>query len=375
MTASTRKIFPNVDWLLLLSVIPLLVAGFITMNSFVKESYFAPRQLIWISISIAVFLVFSFIDWRILRNTWVLLIIYAVSIILLLVIFAGSQIRGVESWLNFGLFSFQPADIAKLVLILVLAKYFSRRHVEIAHFKHIFISGLYAFVPFALILIQPDFGSALIILVVWLGMILVSGVSKKHLVIVLGAGLVAFAVLWMFVFAPYQKARIMSFLDPLRDPQGTGYNALQSTIAVGSGQIMGKGVGYGTQSRLEFLPEYQTDFIFAAFAEEWGLIGVLIMFGLFGIIIWRILASAIVGASNFEIYFGVGLSIMLMAHFVIHVGMNIGVLPVTGLPLPFVSYGGSHLLTEFIGLGILSGMRKYSRGIHKEDIQQEFLGI
>ena len=370
-----KKLPQNIDWLLLVATVPLLVAGYITMNSFVKESYFAPRQLIWISISIVVFLIFSFVDWRILRNTWVLLIIYAVSTLLLALVFASSQVRGVESWFDLGLFSFQPADIAKLVLILVLAKYFSRRHVEIAHFKHIFISGLYAFVPFSLILLQPDFGSALIIGAIWFGMIVISGVSKKHLTVVIVGAALAFTLLWMFAFAPYQKARILTFLDPLRDPQGTGYNALQSTIAVGSGEVLGKGVGYGTQSRLEYLPEYQTDFIFAAFAEEWGFVGVLIMFGLFGIIIWRILASAIVGASNFEIYFGVGFSIFIMTHFAIHVGMNIGILPITGLPLPFVSYGGSHLLTEFIGLGILSGMRKYSRGIHKEDIQQEFLGI
>ena len=262
----------------------------------------------------------------------------------------------------------------KLALILVLAKYFSRRHIEIANVRHILISGFYALIPFVLILRQPDFGSAVIIFSIWLGMIIVSGVSKKHLLAVLGLGAVAFSILWLFVFTPIQQTRIVSFLHPLEDIRGAGYNAFQSTIAVGSGQILGKGVGYGTQSRLKFLPEYQTDFIFAAFAEEWGLVGVLLLFVLFSIVIWRIVKAALLGASNFETLFAMGLVSFFVAHFIINVGMNIGLLPVTGLTLPFVSYGGSHLLSEFIGLGILMGMRRYSRATHRSNYQNEFLG-
>jgi rod shape determining protein RodA len=137
---------------------------------------------------------------------------------------------------------------------------------------------------------------------------------------------------------------------------------------------VGKGVGYGTQSRLQFLPEYQTDFIFAAFSEEWGFIGVTLLFILFGVVIWRILMSAMHGASNFETLFGMGLAILLMSRFIVHVGMNIGLMPVTGLPMPFLSYGGSHLLTEFIGLGILNGMRRYRLAFHRDDIKNEFIG-
>jgi rod shape determining protein RodA len=159
---------------------------------------------------------------------------------------------------------------------------------------------------------------------------------------------------------PYQKDRILSFLNPLKDPQGAGYNALQSMIAIGSGQTWGKGLGLGTQSRLKFLPEYRTDFVFAAFAEEWGFVGVLIVFFSFGILIWRILKNAYLGQANFERFFGMGVSIFLMSHFVLHVGMNIGILPITGLSMPFLSYGGSHLVTIFSGLGILMGMRRHS---------------
>lgn len=370
-----RKINLHIDWVLFISILPIIGVGLITMSSFVSENYFASRQIIWALVSFAVFFAASFVDWRFLRRSSILVGAYLVSVGLLLFLFLGSAIRGVQSWLDFGLFSVQPADVAKLVLILVLAKYFSRRHVEIANLKHIIISGIYALVVFVLVLLQPDFGSAIIVFLIWFGMVLISGVSKKHILSVAAVGAIVFFLLWSFVFAPYQKDRIQSFLNPLADIQGAGYNAFQSTLAVGSGQVFGKGVGFGTQSRLEFLPEYQTDFIFAAFAEEWGLVGVLIFFGLFGVVIWRVIASAMVGASNFEIFFGAGVAMMLIGHFVVHVGMNIGLLPVTGIPLPFMSYGGSHLFIEFLALGILMGMRRYSRGVHKGDSSQEFIDI
>ncbi|MBU1160004.1 FtsW/RodA/SpoVE family cell cycle protein, partial [Patescibacteria group bacterium] len=214
----------------------------------------------------------------------------------------------------------------------------------------------------------------LVLFLIWMGMILISGISKKHLLLVFLLILLIFSVSWLFIFKPYQKERILNFLDPLRDIKGAGYNANQSMIAVGSGQLLGKGIGFGTQSRLEFLPEHQTDFIFAAFAEEWGMVGVIFIFIFFGIVIWRILKNAFLGQGNFECLFGIGLAIFLMAHFAIHVGMNIGLMPITGIGMPFMSYGGSNLLTVFIGLGILMGMRKYSRQAHREDISAEFLG-
>ena len=210
---------------------------------------------------------------------------------------------------------------------------------------------------------------------IWLGMILVSGISYKHLLTVFIAGSMAFLVLWGFAFQDYQKARIKTFLNPLSDIQGTGYNAFQSTVAVGSGQLLGKGIGYGTQSRLEFLPEYETDFIFAAFSEEWGFVGVLIFLSLYMVFIWRILINSMNGFTNFEILFGVGLAILYMSHLIIHIGMNIGLLPVTGLTLPFMSYGGTSLMLAFAGIGILMGMKKYNRTIHKDLSDNEFVGI
>lgn len=361
--------------MLVLFMLPILGAGLVTMTSFGAGGGLFWRQLIWIGISFVVFFAVSMFDFSVFKNTRVLVGVYSFFILLLVALFfVGSTIKGAQSWFDFGFFSFQPSDLTKVALILILAKYFSRRHVEIANVKHILVSGLYAFVPFFLVFLQPDFGTAMIILLVWFGMVLVSGINKKHLFVVLGAGVLAFFMLWTFVFAPYQKDRIKSFIDPLSDIQGTGYNAYQSTIAVGSGQIFGKGVGYGTQSRLQFLPEYETDFIFAAFSEEWGFIGAMVVLLCYMLVLWRILDNARKGAGNFETLFGVGVAIMFFSHIAINVGMNIGLMPVTGITLPLMSHGGSHLLTEFIALGILMSMRRDSRAIHRDDMKYEFVG-
>jgi len=366
----------HIDWLLFCSVLLISLAGLVTMNSFVGDRYFFERQTIWLGIAILVFFGASLVDWRFLRRTGVVVSLFVFACGLLLLLFGlGSVVKGAQSWFDLGGFSFQPSDPVKLVLILLLAKYFTRRHVEIAHIRHLLISGLYTLVLAGLVIVQPDFGSAIILFAIWFGMVFVSGISKKHLLAVALLGIVTVALLWLFVFQPYQKQRIITFIHPLADIRGAGYNAYQSTIAVGSGQILGKGIGYGTQSKLQFLPEYETDFIFAAFAEEWGFVGIILLLLLFGVVIWRVIKNAMLGAGNFESFFGLGLAILFMIHFTIHVGMNIGLLPVTGTTLPFMSYGGSHLLTEFLGLGILMGMRRYARSAHREEGGSEIAGI
>jgi len=373
-----EKVLKRIDWLLPLFIVPILVAGLVTMKSFTpleNGGDFFNKQIIWVAISLVVFFIFSFIDFRFLKRTDVLVFLFLfISFLLLTLIVLGHLSHGAKSWFNFGLFAFQPVDLMKLVLVLVLAKYFSRRHVEIRDIKHIFISGLYALLPLILVLLQPDFGSAMIVLFIWLGMVSVSGISKFHLFLVLFSGVVIFTSLWFFAFAPYQKARIYNFINPLADIHKTGYNVFQSTVAVGSGQLLGKGLGFGTQSRLKFLPVPQSDFIFAAFAEEWGFVGCALILLFYALIIWRILRLASLGGSNFEILFGLGMAIFLMSHIFVNIGMNLGLLPVTGIPLPFMSYGGSHLLTEFAGLGILMSMRKYGRSAHRDDMNNEFLG-
>ncbi len=375
---NVRKISNGIDWMLVFFILPILLSGLFTMKSFSPlegGGTFFMRQIVWIAISFGVFFSFSFIDFRFLKRTNVLVAVFLFFCFLLLLLFIlGSVSHGARSWFDFGFFSFQPSDVMKLVLVLILAKYFSRRHVEIRYIKHIFISGFYALFPLLLVLFQPDFGSAIILFFIWLGMVLVSGISKTHLFLVFSSAILVFFFLWSFVFAPYQKARIMTFINPLADVHGTGYNAFQSTIAVGSGQTLGKGLGFGTQSRLKFLPEPQSDFIFAAFSEEWGFVGSITILLLYALVIWRILLSASYGATNFEMLFGMGIAIFFMSHILINIGMNLGLMPVTGIPLPFMSYGGSHLLTEFMALGILMSMRKYSRSVHRDDMGREFLG-
>jgi len=351
-----------IDWILLATVLVATGAGLITMNSFESDGGFFAKQLLWVGVSVVAFFVLSSCDWRFLRRTSVVVSGYTAVVAALVLLFVlGSTIKGAQSWFTIAGFSIQPAEFAKIALIIVLAKYFTRRHIEIAHIRHILVSGAYALVIFGLVFLQPDFGSAIIIFAIWLGMVLVSGISKRHLLILFLIGAVSFIGMWSYVLKDYQKQRITSFLHPLTDLQGSGYNAYQSMVAVGSGQVLGKGVGYGTQSKLAFLPEYQTDFIFAAFAEEWGFVGALVLFAVYGVMIWRIILISMRGASNFETLYGLGVAIYFMAHIVIHVGMNIGLLPITGTTIPFMSYGGTHLLAEFAALGILMGMNRYNR--------------
>jgi len=352
-----RTLFSGFDPLLFGAMIALTLMGLVTMYTFTSANFFFERQTIWILISVALMFLVMVPDYRFLRAGNTTFILYVLSVTsLVLVLFIGEVTLGAQSRFDLGFFSLQPSDPAKLVLIAVLAKYFSKRHELIGDFRHIIVSGVYAFLVFGLVFIQPDFGSAIILFFIWFGMVLVAGIKIKHLALVFLFATVAFGGMWQFAFQDYQKARIMTFIDPLSDIQGAGYNAYQSTIAVGSGQLFGKGIGYGTQSKLQFLPEYETDFIFAAFAEEWGLVGVAILFILFGVVIWRLLQYAILGATNFERLFATGVAILITSHFFVHIGMNIGLLPVTGTTVPFLSYGGTHLMTEFIGIGVVMAM-------------------
>jgi rod shape determining protein RodA len=365
----------SIDWIAFFAALTLSGLGLLTMNSFNGTDPFFVRQLIWIAAGVTVFFIASNVDWRFLRNSGVAAGIYGVLIVpLILLLVLGTAVKGAKSWLNFGGLGIEPVEFVKLALIVTLAKYFSRRHIEIRNFRHILVSGVYAGIVFVLVAIQPDFGGAIIIFLMWLGMVLVSGISWKHLLTVVVVGATAFTLLWFVGFHDYQKQRILTFLNPTANIRGAGYNAYQSTVAVGSGQWVGKGIGYGTQSKLRFLPEYQTDFIFAAFSEEWGFFGILIVFSLFGIIFWRIFVSASRGASNFETLFAFGVLFYFFAHFLLHVGINMGVLPVTGTTIPFMSYGGSHILAEFLSLGILSGMNRYSRATSPDAMNREFEG-
>jgi len=369
------KIFSGGDWTLLLPAVTLSFLGILTISTFADEAALAPRQLLWLAIALCVYLGLSMLDVRFIRRTSIVMTLYITALVLLasLLLFAH-PVLGAKAWFSLGPISFQPADLAKLALIVLLAKYLSRRHVEIGDFRHIIVSGGYALTLILLILVEPDMGNAIIVGTLWLGMMLVSGISKKHLVVLGLIGLVVSSALWFGGLKPYQRERIISFVNPAADIRGSGYSAYQAKIAVGSGELLGKSIGYGTQSKLRFLPEYQTDFIFAAFAEEWGFAGVMLLLSLYALLFARLAQIARAAATNFDAFFTLGVLILFAAHVAIHTGISIGLLPVTGTTIPFMSSGGSHLLLEFAALGIVTSLARHSRSTTRDLSVNEYLG-
>jgi rod shape determining protein RodA len=366
----------HLDISLVSGMIAIMFLGLFTMSSFQGNDSYFWKQGVWILLSFSVFMTASLFEYRFLKQTRTVMIIYGLLLFILSLLFIlGHVSKGAESWFRLGGIAFQPSDLMKLALIIVLAKYFSRRHIEIANIRHIVVSFVYMLIPFVLVVLQPDFGSAMVLFAIWLGLVFVSGISIRHLLIVGTIGVIAFFLAWHFAFKSYQKARIINFVNPLQDIRGTGYNAYQSTVAVGSGGLFGKGLGFGTQSRLNFLPEHKTDFIFAAFAEEWGFVGAVLLLIFFCIIFFKLAWYAIVADSTFEALFTYGVLVWMITHVTINIGMNLGIMPVTGIPLPLMSYGGSHLLAECLALGMCVGMRRYSRSGHKYQMRNEFVGL
>lgn len=368
-----RRLF--FDWTLLLPALALSLLGILTMSTFGQGASLASRQLLWLLIASVVYFGLASIDARFIRRTSVVMVLYLTSFALLasLLLFAH-PVMGARAWFSLGPISFQPADLAKLALIVLLAKYLSRRHVEIGDFRHIIVSGAYALSLALLILIEPDMGNAIIFGMLWLGMMLVSGISKKHLAVLGLVACIAISVFWFEGLKPYQRTRIISFINPASDIRGSGYNAYQAKIAVGSGEFFGKGIGHGTQSKLRFLPEYQTDFIFAAFAEEWGFFGVTLLLALYALLFARLAQIARVAATNFDAFFALGVLMLLVAHVAIHASISLGLLPVTGTTIPFMSSGGSHLVFEFGALGIITSLARHGRGTTRDVSANEYVG-
>lgn len=297
------------------------------------------------------------------------LVCYAVSVLLLIMVISSSLIiRGVKSWLTFGGISIEPVELVKLALIILLAKFFSKRHVEIYRARHLIASAVYMALPAGLVLMQPDLGSAIILVAIWVAIVVFSGMKLRHFVVLLCIFALLAAIGWYGALKPYQKSRIATFFNPYTDAQGAGYQMLQSMIAVGSGQLIGKGLGYGSQTHLHFLPEAETDFIFAAYAEEWGFVGTIVIVSLFAIVLWRIVRIGMRAQDNFSRVYCHGFAAYIFMQGFIHIGMNMGLLPITGITLPFVSYGGSSLVTLLIGVGIVQNIKINARHAISEDI-------
>ena len=354
----------KLDWILIVTAFLLVGIGLLSIysSSIGKEDFLNfKKQIIFLGIGFFLMFLISFFDWRELReNPYLILILYLLCLGGLAgLFFLAPEIRGVKSWYKLGPVSLDPIEFTKIILIILLAKYFSMRHIEMYRVRHILLSGAYIFLPAILIFLQPDLGQVLILIALWVGVLIISGIKLRHFLILALCGLLILILSWSFLLKDYQKERVLSFLTPGIDPLGVSWSQNQAKIAIGSGGILGQGIGQGSQTQYGFLPEPQTDFIFAAIAEETGLIGVFVLLFLFSILIWRIIKIAISAQSNFPRLFASGFSIVLISQIFIHIGMNLGMIPVIGIPLPLISYGGSSLIATFIGLGILQSIKAH----------------
>jgi len=351
--------FKKFDWILIITSILLVGFGLVSIYN-ISSTYFL-KQIIFLGIGFILMIGLSFFDWRGFReNPYFILALYFVCLLFLLgLFFFVPEIRGVKSWYKIGPVSFDPIGLTIIVLTILLAKFFSMRHIEMYRLSHIFLSGFYVLLPVILIFFQPDLGSVLILIALWLGVLIISGIKLNHFLILALCGLLILVLSWSFLLRDYQKERIKSFLRPQVETLGINWSQTQSKIAIGSGGIFGQGLGQGSQTQYGFLSEPHTDFIFANIAEEFGLIGISVLIFLFIILIWRIMKIAIFAKSNFPRLFASGIAIILFSQIFIHIGMNLGILPVIGISLPFVSYGGSNLIAIFIGLGMLQSIKTH----------------
>lgn len=356
--------FRNFDWVLMISILLLVAMGLEAIYSIDlsrgDSAVLFDRQLLAVGIGLGLIFIISLIQYTVFRSTAKLF--YVIScLVLLAVAIWGKEIRGTRGWFVFGGFSFQPVEIAKLGLILMLSFITSRFGRRFERPLFFFGTGLVALLLMVLVMLQPDLGSAVLLGIIWFGMMCLVGIRKLYLSILLITVVLVGLGGWKFYLNDLQKARFTSFLNPHSVSMTSGYNVIQSTIAVGSGKLFGKGVGRGSQSQLRFLPEAQTDFIFSVIAEEMGFAGAVVVLLLFGIILWRLILIMKNTDDDFVALTIGGITILFFSQFCINVGAEVGLLPLTGVPVPFVSYGGSSMIINLIMIGIAQSMivRKY----------------
>ncbi len=340
----------RLDWFIIFPLFFLAVASLFSLYSI--DQVFFWRQFYLYLAFFAIIIASLIFDWGgFIYQSWFRQGIYWLSIFLLVLThLQTTTIRGTKSWLVFGdYFQFAPAELAKIGLILVLAGFFSKRYLSAWVGRNILISFLYTLLPVGLVITHPDFGAAMVLMSIWLGFLLTSGLNKKKFLWGLTIVALVFVLLWVFYFKPYQKDRLIGFLIPDYDPLGINYNVTQSKIAIGSAGLFGKGFQEGTQTQLHFLPETHGDFIFAVLTEEWGLFGAAGILLVFVLLLYRLVQLGIQTGDNYSKFVVLGAFLILGSQFILNLGSNLGLLPVVGVAFPFLSYGGSSILT----LGLL----------------------
>lgn len=355
MAARFLNLVRRFDWVLLGATVLLVAIGLATLFSITLnveqpriEKFY--RQLVSCLVGLVALVAVAAVDFRILRSfAWVLYAVGLAMLIGLLVI--GTTLRGTTGWFSFFGSTFQPVELVKIVLVVVLARFFIDRVDEQMSWPVIGWSALIAGLPAALVLLQPDFGSAAILVGLWLGLLLLNRIPIRRLgILLLGIGVVV-GLSW-FGLRDYQRDRILTFINPDRDPLRSGYNVRQAIVAVGSGQLFGRGLGLGTQSQLNFLPTQDTDFIFAVVAEELGFVGVLLLLALFAVFLWRLWRGIARTRDAFGSALLAGFVILFSIEIFLNISGNVGLLPITGTPLPFLSFGGSALISSLLTVGI-----------------------
>ncbi len=362
-----RRLIQNFDWLTFLVVILISIIGIMTIFSATRhpgaedaaQASFYIKQMVWLAISLLALVLFISFDYIWLER--IALPVYVTGLLLLLIVLiAGRTGMGAQRWISLGPLSFQPSEFFKLMFIIMISKYysFSLKTLDITGLLRVFF--FIVLVPFVLLFKQPDLGTAIVVLLIFMSVSLAKGLHKKVVLMVVVIGIISMPFLGNIMWTglkDYQKNRIIAFIDPEADPSGIGYHINQSKIAIGSGEFFGKGYLEGTQGPFRFLPEKHTDFVFAVFAEEWGFAGSVFLLSLYLLLIMRGLDTANKAKDNFGRLLALGITFMLSIYFFINIGMTLGIMPVVGIPLPFMSYGGTALLSNYMAIGVLINIR------------------
>ena len=353
-----RRLLHSFDWLWFLAILALAGAGVMTIWSTTSgvgmNSYFG-RQMIYLCGSVIIFFVLLCFDYR-LFSDYIVMIYISLMAVMTIVLFIGREVNGKRRWLDLGVFSVQPSELTKIVVIIALAKYYSGLDSDNLKFKDLAIGAAIVFVPAVFVVYQGDLGTAVTFLPVYATLSLLAGVRRKHIVLFLLAAVVSAPVAWSMMHG-YQKERIETIFNLSNDPHNVGYQTIQSMIAIGSGQFWGKGLKQGSQGHLGFLPARHTDFVFATLAEEIGFIGSIVILALYLFVLSRLFRTVCEARDKIGAMIVSGVAALIFCHVAINIGMVFGVFPVVGIPLPFISAGGSSLATCFIAMGLSMSIR------------------